>query len=68
MLRRGAVVAGLRGGRAAQGAGKGDAADNGAAHRAAKAADEARTNPLAGLGSKVRKVKRGLHPGIMQDN
>ena len=56
-LRRGVVAAGLRYGRAPQGAGKGDTADNGAPHRAADPADEARTNPLVGLGRKAGGVK-----------
>ena len=66
MLRRGVVAAGLRcrcqaGGRAPPGAGKGDAADNGAAHHAAEAADEARTNPSSGLGRWDGGVERAWH-------
>jgi len=61
ILRPGVVAAGSRGGRAAQGAGEGDAADNSAAHRAAEAADEARTNPLAGLGGTAGCVERDRH-------
>jgi len=53
--------AGLRRGRAPQGCGEVDAAANGAAHHAAEAADEARTNPLAGLGSWGGDVERGWH-------
>jgi len=61
MLRGGVVAAGLRGGWAPQSAGEGDAADNGATHRAAEAADEARTNPLVGLGSTAGCVERDWH-------
>jgi hypothetical protein len=61
ILCRGAVVAGLRGGWAPPGAGEGDGADNGAAHRTAEAADEARTNPLVGLGRKAGRVEHGWH-------
>ena len=46
-----------------QGTGEGDAADNDAAHRAAEPADEARTNPLGGLGGKAGDVERGWHCG-----
>ena len=61
MLRRCAVAAGLGHGRAPPGAGEGDGADNGAAHRAAEAADEARTNPLVGLGRKAGDGERDWH-------
>ena len=59
ILRLGVVAAGLRDGRAAQGAG--DAADNDVPHRAAEAADEACTNPFGGLGGKAGDVERGWH-------
>ena len=61
MLGGGVASAGLRGGRVPQGCGEGNAAANGAAHRAADPADEARTNPLAGLGSWGGDVERGWH-------
>ena len=61
ILRSCVVLAGLRDGRSPQGAGEGDAADNRAAHRAAEPADEARTNPLVGLGRKAGGVRRGWH-------
>jgi len=61
ILHRGVVVAGSRQGWAPEGAGKGDAADNDAAHRAAEAADEARSNPLVGLGGWDGDVERGWH-------
>jgi len=60
-LRRGVVPAGLRHGRAPQGGGEVDAAANDAAHRAAETADEARTNPLAGLGRKAGSGERDGH-------
>ena len=44
-----------------QAAGEADAAGKGAAHRAAEAADNARTDPLAGLGNKAGGVRRGWH-------
>jgi len=47
------VPAGFRHGWAPQGSGEVDAAANDAAHRTAEAADEARTNPLTGLGRKA---------------
>jgi len=59
-LRRGVVAPGLRHG-GASGAGEGDDAANRAAHRAAEPADEARTNPLVGLGSKASGVERDWH-------
>jgi len=62
-LRRGVVPAGLRHGGAPQGSGEVEAAANGAAHRAAEAADEARTNPLAGLGGKAGGGERDWHWG-----
>ena len=52
---------GLRGEGAPQGRGKADAGANDAAHRAAEAADEARTNPLAGLGRKAGSGERDRH-------
>jgi len=61
MLRGGAVSARLRRGRAPQGCGEVDAAANGAAHRAADPAHDARTNPLEGLGSWGDGVERGWH-------
>jgi len=61
VLRGGAVTAGLRHRRPPPGAGEDDAADNGAAHCAAEPADEARTNPLGGLGSKAGGGERGRH-------
>jgi len=61
ILRGGVVAAGLRDGRSPQGADEGDAADNGAAHRAAEPADEARTSPLVGLGRKAGGEERGSH-------
>ena len=60
-LRLGVVAAGLRRGRAPQGTGEGDTADNDAPHRAAEPADEACTNPLVGLGGKAGDVERGWH-------
>ena len=60
-LRRGVVGAGLRRGRTARDAGEADAADDGTAHRSAKPADEARTNPLVGLGRKGGGEERGWH-------
>ena len=60
-LRRGVVGAGLRHGRAPQGTGEGDAADNGAEHHATEPADEAHTNPLVGLGRKAGGGKRDRH-------
>jgi len=63
ILRRGVALADLRHGRAPQGSGQVDAAANDAAHRAAEAADEARTNPLAGLGGKAGGGERDLHWG-----
>ena len=61
LLRCGVVLAGLRDGRSPQGAGEVDAAANSAADRAADAADEARTNPLAGLGRTAGDVERSWH-------
>jgi len=55
------VAAGSGHGGTLQGTGEGDAADNDAPHRAAEAADEARTNPLGGLGRKAGDVERGWH-------
>jgi len=60
-LRRGVVAAGLRNGGASPGTGEGEAADNGAAYRAAEPADEAGTNPLAGLGRTAGGVERDWH-------
>ena len=60
LLRGGVVAAGLRHGRAPR-AGEGDDAANRAPHRAAEPADEARTNPLVGLGSTAGCVERGWH-------
>jgi len=60
-LRRDLAAARSRDGRAAQGAGEGDAAGNEAPHRAAEPADEARTSPLVGLGGKAGDVERSWH-------
>ena len=60
LLRSGVVAAGLRHGRAPS-AGEGDDAANGAPHRAAEPAGEARANPLVGLGSTAGCVERGWH-------
>jgi len=64
----GVVAAGSRpgcqGGRGApKGAGEGDAADNEGPYRAAEPTDEARTNPLVGLGRKAGGVERDWHRG-----
>jgi hypothetical protein len=64
LLRCGVVLAGLRDDRSPQGAGEVDAAANSAADRAADAADEARTNPLVGLGGKAWWVERNWHRGL----
>jgi len=61
MLGGGVVLTGLRRGRAPQGCGEVDSTANGAVHRATDPADEARTNPLAGLGSSGGDVERGWH-------
>ena len=60
-MRCGVIPAGLRHRRAPQGSGEVDAAANDVAHRGAEAADEARTNPLAGLGRKAGSGERDGH-------
>jgi len=59
----GVADVGLRRCRAPHGAGESKAAGDSVAHRAAEPAEEARTNPLVGLGRRVGRSECGYHGG-----